>query len=100
MIMLGLLEAGLGIEDDLESESELATDLSLNFTKGEELFFLALSRSKVRAMADLFAVGGGVDIFTFQTVLKFLQKYIFHLAGSLNERCLEIFIMSTGLIEI
>ena len=65
MIMLGLLEAGLGIEDDLESESELATDLSLNFTKGEELFFLALSRSKVRAMADLFAVGGGVDIFSF-----------------------------------
>ena len=65
MIMLALLEAGLGIEEDLESESELATDLSLNFTKGEELFFLALSRSKVRAIADLFAVGGGVDIFSF-----------------------------------
>ena len=68
MIMLALLEAGLGIEEDLESESELATDLSLNFTKGEELFFLALSRSKVLAMADLFAVGGGVDIFAFLQV--------------------------------
>ena len=62
--MLAVLEAGLGIEDD-SSESDWYTSLSLSFTKGEELFFLALSRSKVRAIADLLPVGGGVDILTF-----------------------------------
>ena len=73
------LEAGLGIEDDI-SESDWTTSLSLNFTKGEELFFLALSRSKLRAIADLVAFGGGVDIFTFQkipAVLNLSQKISF-----------------------
>ena len=65
--MLALLAAGLGIEDDI-SESDWGPALSLNFTKGEVLFFRALSRSKLRAIADLVVVGGGVDIFTFSDI--------------------------------